>query len=202
MSSGLTSRPSLSGHDATGRNPRAARVSSGLTSRPSLSGPDDAQAAPASQPVSSGLTSRPSLSDAAVIRRQQRLEGVVGINLPTFVERRLGLSCSPRRRRVSSGLTSRPSLSGRTGCPRRIGAVRVVGINLPTFVERSNPAARTPTASRGVVGINLPTFVERPASSAGGRRSTPVSSGLTSRPSLSDGASHRHAHDGAACRRD
>ena len=61
---------------------------------------------------------------------------VVGVNLPTFVER--------------GGRHAR--------APRDVAAV--VGVNLPTFVERptlSSPSAPTAT----VVGVNLPTFVER-----------------------------------------
>ena len=145
--------------------PRAARVSSGLTSRPSLSGVRLVRFQSGLGQVSSGLTSRPSLSVVAPRGQFEAVAGVVGINLPTFVERWWTRRCGSRTARVSSGLTSRPSLSdaaaqdagtlgqvssGLTSRPslsgqgrRRNGTValaRVVGINLPTFVERSAPA--------------------------------------------------------------
>ena len=86
--------------------------------------------------------------------------GVVGINLPTFVERRCALSRALCRPRVSSGLTSRPSLSEHNERRPQIDRQGVVGINLPTFVERPSAREADRTTTR-VVGINLPTFVER-----------------------------------------
>ena len=61
---------------------------------------------------------------------------VVGINLPTFVERDTSDTRDVSCLHVSSGLTSRPSLSvpGHPLGDKEFS--RVVGINLPTFVER------------------------------------------------------------------
>ena len=118
--------------------------------------------------MSSGLTSRPSLSGQRLARYDDREPGVVGINLPTFVE---------RRRAKSSGRAS----------------PRVVGINLPTFVERLRRSA-PPRSRPSVVGINLPTFVERSYVVRCKQAIEKVSSGLTSRPSLSGG---RHMEGGA-----
>ena len=61
----------------------------------------------------------------------------------------------------------------------------VVGINLPTFVERTTRSTSLFKCVAGVVGINLPTFVERHQSWMRATRGRSVSSGLTSRPSLS-----------------
>ena len=156
----------------------------------------------------------------------KNIRGVVGINLPTFVERRGCRRSGGARRTVSSGLTSRPSLSVACSRGRERRRAGVVGINLPTFVERGTPRAakRCPPGVVGinlptfversstcnarsweaprVVGINLPTFVERPA-----RRRVPavrrgVSSGLTSRPSLSDRAHMAEGCGAGMCRRD
>ena len=225
-------------------------VSSGLTSRPSLS----VACSRGRERRRAGVVgiNLPTFVERGTPRAAKRCPpGVVGINLPTFVERR-GTSCAPtrapacvvginlptfverstaRRRgpsagRVSSGLTSRPSLSGVCGELCLCGAMCVVGINLPTFVERGTPRAakRCPPGVVGinlptfversstcnarsweaprVVGINLPTFVERPA-----RRRVPamrraVSSGLTSRPSLSDRAHMAEGCGAGMCRRD
>ena len=183
VSSGLTSRPSLSEHGLQERR-RAIRVSSGLISRPSLSAH---QTRPQQQPavrVSSGLTSRPSLSVRSAVEGGGSRGRVVGINLPTFVER-LDARRGPRSRwPVSSGLTSRPSLSGRQPAGQGRCRPRVVGINLPTFVERHSGDVTVDDVMR-VVGINLPTFVERRRAAGSRCRPARVSSGLSSRPSLS-----------------
>ena len=188
VSSGLTSRPSLSEARRRGNHARPLHVSSGLTSRPSLSGgPRLLLRLRLARVVGINL---PTFVERRRWWRRCRLrERVVGINLPTFVERS---TCSRRASPaspVSSGLTSRPSLSvairgagvhphpgvvginlptfverrwsWRTSRTRRPG---VVGINLPTFVERACPSSGPPAAPTGVVGINLPTFVERPCS--------------------------------------
>ena len=63
--------------------------------------------------VSSGLTSRPSLSVEAEVVAFHGQPRVVGINLPTFVERPQYATRTRWTAIVSSGLTSRPSLSGR-----------------------------------------------------------------------------------------
>ena len=114
LSSGLTSRPSLSGCPID-ENGNRALLSSGLTSRPSLSVAQLLDAQPLVDDLSSGLTSRPSLSDVVVRAGRVGVAAVVGVNLPTFVER-LDFG------RIADG-----------------GAA-VVGVNLPTFVERSQPA--------------------------------------------------------------
>ena len=110
---------------------------------------------------------------------------VVGVNLPTFVERhgmsRKGLPA----KQLSSGLTSRPSLSAKPPAPPRMEQGPVVGVNLPTFVERPTLCRAARTRSP-VVGVNLPTFVERAVAVSVRWRQIVLSSGLTSRPSLSD----------------
>ena len=109
---------------------------------------------------------------------------VVGVNLPTFVERGTACRRAWLRRNLSSGLTSRPSLSARTQAAHRRAGSPVVGVNLPTFVERLKARER---ASRcgPVVGVNLPTFVERANPCGLASTARTLSSGLTSRPSLS-----------------
>ena len=102
---------------------------------------------------------------------------VVGINLPTFVERGCPSSALMPLPCVSSGLTSRPSLSAARGCSSRRLVPRVVGINLPTFVERSTSPTWTATSKW-------------------------VSSGLTSRPSLSVEREAAHQVQIGLCRRD
>ena len=88
------------------------------------------------------------------------IAGVVGVNLPTFVERRRSIPRIPTAARVSSGLTSRPSLSGWSWRFSGRQLSSVVGVNLPTFVERVS-RSRCSIRARRVVGVNLPTFVER-----------------------------------------
>ena len=136
--------------------------------------------------VSSGLTSRPSLSDAASPLGGQYRPSVVGINLPTFVERPPPpAGTQPRSSVVGINLPTfveRAAACGR-GTARAWG---VVGINLPTFVERTPPQRPQQSPPR-VVGINLPTFVERRQTREDSSRVWRVSSGLTSRPSLSVG---------------
>ena len=112
VSSGLTSRPSLSG-SGPAPAPARHRVSSGLTSRPSLSVSPSRRPWRLGRRVSSGLTSRPSLS----VQPHDRVPVV--------------------EKPVSSGLTSRPSLSGYRVVGFGHRRSRVVGINLPTFVERN-----------------------------------------------------------------
>ena len=120
MSSGLTSRPSLSVERGGGFQLRFLRVSSGLTSRPSLSVEREG-GFQLRFLVSSGLTSRPSLSALLGILAERRRPRVVGVNLPTFVER-----------------WSQPWQWSPASC--------VVGVNLPTFVERSQRgSSRLPT---------------------------------------------------------
>ena len=114
-------------------------MSSGLTSRPSLSvvredGKSDGKA------VSSGLTSRPSLSDGARGRRTVPGPGVVGLtSRPSLsvVQRPLDGAAEL----VSSGLSSRPSLSGSRPRVTGRGADLCRRVKLPTFVERV-PASR------------------------------------------------------------
>ena len=142
----------------TTRARRGRRVSSGLTSRPSLSGQSQVDQARQEARV---VTSRPSLSGRFRFRGGPRTRRVVGINLPTFVERRSAPARPPRWASVSSGL------------------------NLPTFVERKSTAARTRGTRRVSSGLT-----SRPSLSGAGRRGAArfklrVSSGLTSRPSLS-----------------
>ena len=158
-------------------------VSSGLTSRPSLSGQVHAYG----QHVRGGVVgvNLPTFVERAnPAKPPASSPSVVGVNLPTFVERSWPPSRGCRCGGVSSGLTSRPSLSGAAAV--RVGAHsrRVVGVNLPTFVERPSAPPRPPRNSR-VVGVNLPTFVERRPPSRCGTGPATVSSGLTSRPSLS-----------------
>ena len=63
-----------------------ANLSSGLTSRPSLSG-HRLQRRHRTRDLSSGLTSRPSLSERREAHGVEFVAPVVGVNLPTFVER-------------------------------------------------------------------------------------------------------------------
>ena len=87
---------------------------------------------------------------------------------------------------MSPGLTSRPSLSG-SPHQRPPPATRgVAGINLPAFVER-RPCRRPCCPRSCVAGINLPAFVERASAAEPSASAAPVSPGLTSRPSLSEG---------------
>ena len=159
--------------------------------------------------VSSGLTSRPSLSEVRLTSNAKQVKRVVGINLPTFVERPSSPAPRPGPRRVvginlptfverlrtrgaarpdrcvSSGLTSRPSLSGRRQV-RDERAVHVVSSGLTSRPSLSGCNGRRHGQPRpGVVGINLPTFVERRSPTFCARSGCQVSSGLTSRPSLS-----------------
>ena len=115
VSSGLTSRPSLSGPARAALRVRLRRVSSGLTSRPSLSAAPCSWVFPHQNQVSSGLTSRPSLSEPTLAGAPASKCRVVGINLPTFVERPRARNFRPSSATVSSGLTSRPSLSVERG---------------------------------------------------------------------------------------
>ena len=114
LSSGLTSRPSLSVRHGRRFRWDGVHLSSGLTSRPSLSALRTRRCRRI-RDLSSGLTSRPSLSAAAPDHRAERRAAVVGVNLPTFVER------------------------GRSRARRAATRPAVVGVNLPTFVERPAP---------------------------------------------------------------
>ena len=125
--------------------------------------------------LSSGLTSRPSLSGKRLLVEDYLALAVVGVNLPTFVERS---TC-----RAPSG---KPS--------------PVVGVNLPTFVER-NDAVCWRVLAVSVVGVNLPTFVERWSRPCRKTAHAPLSSGLTSRPSLSGRLRERQRRPRMVCRR-
>ena len=149
--------------------------------------------------LSSGLTSRPSLSDRYAVTTVTRGETVVGVNLPTFVERVANFS--PATVCVPVVGVNLPTFVER----RRLGTwsprtATVVGVNLPTFVERPTRCSST-NARRPVVGVNLPTFVERRLPAWPPCRPARLSSGLTSRPSLSAEIAIARLFELSHCRR-
>ena len=117
-------------------------MSSGLTSRPSLSAPVAEQGRQHEVRVV-GVNLPTFVERLPPAQGGRRVQGVVGVNLPTFVERRLASTTRfALASAVSSGLTSRPSLSAlmpRCVAARHAGGV--VGVNLPTFVERCDRRA-------------------------------------------------------------
>ena len=196
LSSGLTSRPSLSVPVSLSMTRGMEHLSSGLTSRPSLSGARRRHGG--AQALAVVGVNLPTFVERAAppLRRVPRPPPVVGVNLPTFVERHNHAFHANRPMPLSSGLTSRPSLSA--DLLRRVErrAASVVGVNLPTFVERRRRAQ--PQGAMGpVVGVNLPTFVERACCPLAPADTARLSSGLTSRPSLSGRVGGRAGGGGA-----